>query len=142
MVSGRPSGYLFTMVPWRMRCGWKKKKGRKEGKEERDQKSAEEQRDGGKSESGCQMSCRLMHWLTSLYRRREVRERHRQSVGRGDKEREIERERKSGRKHECLFADDSESPPLFFFFSPPTVFFLSILLYMGESACECEWRAG
>lgn len=36
----------------------------------------------GESETGCQMSCRL----TFLYRRREVRERHRQRVGRGDRD--------------------------------------------------------
>ncbi len=63
-----------------------------------------------------------------------MRERHRQSVGRGNRERE--RERKSGRKHEGLFADNFESPPLYFFNSPPTLLSLPILLYIGDSHRE------
>lgn len=55
-----------------------------------------------------------------------------------ESEREREGERKSGRKHECLFADDFESPPLYFFCSPPTHSFFYIQLYKADSSCE--WR--
>lgn len=98
MVSGRPGSYLFTMVAWGW-GGWGAGEREEEGEEGREAKEAavvsvsggaerSEELRQGESKSGCQMSCRLMHWLTSLYRRREVRERHRQSVGRGHRERE------------------------------------------------------
>lgn len=119
MVAGRPGGYLFTMVAW----GW----GVGERVEEGETDVSEEKREvrnwgRGKVESGCQ----LMH------RRRERWESQTDSMGRGDTQRG---ERESGRKHESLFADDFESPPLYFFYSPPTLFFFSILLYIGHSHC-------
>lgn len=79
------------------------------------------------SETGCQMSCRL----TFQYRRREVRERHRQRVGRGDRDRESERGKWGESMNACLLTN-LNLLPLLLLFSSPSIF-PSILLYAGNS---------
>lgn len=80
------------------------------------------------------MSWRLMHRLTSLYGRGEVREQHWQSEGRGGGG--AEKGRKLGRKLDCLFADEGESPPLLCLpFSSHCILPLSSTVFIATSVC-------